>query len=69
MDQNSLILTTLPHLGQQVVDLHMGHTNLMTAGFLKQKELLSQVKDKLDGCLTGKVTFTLISTKIRPRPR
>ena len=51
-----------------MIDLHMGHTNLMTAGFLKQQKLLSQVEDKLDGCLTGKVIFTLTLTKIRPRP-
>ena len=69
MDQNSLIRTALPHLGQQVVDLHTGLTNLMTAGFLKQKELFRQVEDKLDDFLTGKVTFTLTPTKIRPRPQ
>ena len=33
MDQNSLIRTALPQLGQQVVDLHVGLTSLMNAGF------------------------------------
>ncbi len=69
IDQNSLIYTALPHLGQQVVDLHTCLTNLMTASFLKQKELFRQVGDKPDDFLTGKITFTLTPTKIRLRPQ
>ncbi len=69
INQNSLICTSLPHLSQQVIDLHTSLTSLMTEGFLKQKELFSQVKDKVDDFLTGKVTFTLTATKTRPRPQ
>ena len=69
MDQNSLIRTALPHLGQQVVDLHVGLTSLMNAGFLKQRELFSLMEGKLDDFLTGKVTFTLTPSKICQLPR
>ncbi len=52
-----------------MINLHISLTNLMTTSFLKCKELFSQVEDKLDHFLIGKVTFILTPTKIRLRPQ
>ena len=69
MEQNSLIRTALRNLGQKMVNLHISLTNLMTTGFLKQKELFSQVEDKLDDFLIGKIIFNLIPIKICLQPQ
>ena len=68
-DQNTLIRTALPHLGQQVVDLHVGLSGLLNAGFQKQETRFNLMEGKLDDFLTGKVTFTLTPSNIRQHRR
>ena len=64
-NQNILICTTLLHLGQQVVDLHVGLAGILKAGFQKQEDRFNLMKGKLDDFLTGKVTFTLTLSQKR----
>ncbi len=64
IDPNSLIHTVSPYLGQWVVDWYIDLVNLMAEGFLKEKNIFSQVEDNFDDFLTGKVIFTSTSTKI-----
>ena len=62
-DQNTLIHTTLPHLGQQVVNFHVRLAGILKARFQKEEDNFNLMEGKLDNFLTSKVMFTLTLSK------